>query len=254
MKSQSLAFFTLAFAVLPISSTACSMSACSPSETELRRNFVVKISHDDRPLTRVTVTLTRNDGSHLVELPSQETDATGTVHISNLPPGDYWLHAELLGISAGTRCFHVAPTSSRKATKQISFEWGDEAAGAREAAGKLVHTQAGHGDNPIWNITHPVQVPISNARLSLRAPQSDAFYNTTSDKDGHFTFGEIPDGLYVLRIEGGAAAGGRSIEPVNLLFRLSHSGAQRNLYVDEGDRIGGSCGGWSIKPDYATGL
>jgi hypothetical protein len=254
MKSRSLAFLTLAFGVLPTSSAACSMSACSPSETELRSNFEVKISHDDRPLARVTVKLTRIDGSRLVELLSQETDANGSVHISKLLPGDYRLHAELLGISAGTRCFHVAPTSSRKATKQISFEWGDEVIAAREAAGKIVHTQAGHGDSPVWNITHPIQLPISNARLSLRAPESDAFYSTTSDKDGHFTFGEIPDGLYVLRVEGGAAAGGRSIEPVNLLFHLSHSGAQRNLLVDEADPVGGSCGGWSIKPDYTTGL
>jgi hypothetical protein len=254
MKSQSLAILTLVFAVLPISSAACSMSGCSPSETELRPNFAVKISHDDRPLAHVAVKLIGNDGTRIVELPSQETDASGTVRISNLPPGNYWLSADLLGISAGTRCFHVAPTSSRKTTKQISFEWGDEATAAREAAGKLVHTQAGHGDNPIWNITHPVQVPIGNARLSLRAPESDAYYTATSDKDGHFTFGEVPDGLYVLRVEGGAAAGGRGIEPVNLLFRLSQSGAQRDLFVDETDPIGGSCGGWSIKPDYTTGF
>jgi hypothetical protein len=254
MKSRSLAFFTLAIAVLPSTSAACSMFGCSPSETELRPNFDVKISHGDRPLTRVMVKLTRNYGARLVEVLSQETDANGSVHISKLPPGDCWLHAELLGISAGMRCFHVAPKSSRKATKQVSFEWGDEPASAHEAAGKLVHTQAGHGDSPIWNITHPVQVPVSNARLSLRAPESDAYYSTTSDKDGHFTFGEILDGLYVLRVEGGAAAGGRSIEPVNLLFRLSRSGAQRSLLVDEGDPIGGSCGGWSIKPDYTTGL
>ena len=254
MKSQLLALLTLAFAVLPTSSAACSMFACSPSETELRPNFEVKISHEDRPLARVTVKLTRNDGSRLVELLSQETDANGSVHISKLQPGDYWLSADLLGISAGTRCFHVAPTSSRKATKQISFDWGDEPATARQAAGKLVHTQAGHGDNPIWNITHPVQVPISNARLSLRAPQSDAFYSTTSDNDGHFTFGEIPEGIYVLRVEEGTASGGRGIGPVNLLFRLTHSGAQRNLFVDEADPIGGSCGGWSIEPNFTAGL
>src|SRR6266436_2556081 len=248
MKSQSLAFLTLVFALLATSSAACSVSACMPSQSELRPNLVVKISHDNRPLARGTVKLVSNDGTRIVELLSKETDDGGSVHISELPPGDYWLSADLLGISAGTRCFHVAPTSSRKASGQISFDWGDAAPAAREAAGKLVHLQAGHRDNPIWNITNRVQVPISNARLSLRAPQSDAFYSTTSDNDGHFTFGEIPDGLYVLRVEAGAAAGGRSIEPVNLLFRLSHSAAQRNLSVDEADAIGGSCGGWSIEP------
>jgi Prealbumin-like fold domain len=242
------------FVGLPSSSAACSMYECSPSQTELRSNFAVRVSHDDRPLARVVVKVTSNDGTRLVELFSQETDTSGSVHISGLPPGDYWLHAELLGISAGTRCFHVAPSSSRKATKQIKFEWGDEPVAAREAGGRLIHTQAGHGDSPLWNLTHPAHLPISNARLSLRSPDSYAFYTATSDNDGHFAFGEIPDGLYVLRVEGGAAAGGRGIEPVNLLFRLSRSAPQRSLFVDESDAFGGSCGGWTIEPDYLSAL
>jgi Carboxypeptidase regulatory-like domain len=254
MKSNYLAIFALVFASLPISSSACSMSGCSPSETELRSNFAIRISHDNKPLPAVTVKLARSDGTRVVELLSQETDAGGILRITKLPPGNYWLHAELLGISAGERCFHVAATSSWKARKQINFEWGDEASATREAAGKLVHTQVGHGDSPLWNITHPAQVPISNARLSLRAPQSDASFSTASDEDGHFTFGEIPDGLYVLRVEASATANGGSIEPVNLLFRLSRSASRRRLFVDEADPIGGSCGGWSIEPDYTSGL
>jgi hypothetical protein len=253
MKSHFLAIFALVFASLPTSSAACSMYGCSPSETELSSTFTVRISHDDKPLPGVTVKLTRSDGTRVVELPSQETDATGSITISKLRPGDYWLSADLLGISAGMRCFHVASSRSKKASKQVTLEWGDEAPAAREAAGKLIHTQAGHGDSHFWNITHPVHLPIGESRLSLRAPKSDAFYNTTSDSDGHFTFGEIPDGLYVLRVEGGAAAGGRGIEPVNLLFRLSRSASQRSLFVDEADAFGGRCGGWSIEPDYMTG-
>jgi hypothetical protein len=254
MKSHFLVIFALVFASLPTSSAACSMYGCSPSETELRSNFAVRVSHEDKPLTGVTVKLTRSDGTRVVELISQETDASGSVKISKLPPGDYWLSADLFGISAGMRCFHVAATSSWKARKQINFEWGDEAPAAREAAGKLVHTQAGHGDTPLWNITHPVHVPIGETRLSLRTPQSGTSYTTTSDKDGQFTFGEIPDGLYVLRIEASATTSDKGIEPVNLLFRLSHSASQRNLSVDESDAFGGRCGGWSIEPDYMTGL
>jgi hypothetical protein len=97
-------------------------------------------------------------------------------------------------------------------------------------------------------------VPISNALLSLGAPQSDGFYNAASENYGHFLFGEIPDGFHALRVEAGAAPGGRSIKPVNLLFPLSHSAAQRNLSVDEADPVGRSCGGWSIQPDRTTGL
>lgn len=230
------------------------MDGCLGNGIELRQDFAVKVTHRDRPLSGVTVQITRNDGSSVVELFSRQTDAAGKVRLSKLPPGDYWLRVDLLGIPAGSECFHVSPVSSRKAKKEISFEWGDEAPAAREAAGKLIHTQAGQGDSPIWNITHPVHAPLGETRLSLRTPQSDASYTTTSDKDGQFTFGEIPDGLYVLRIEASATASGKGIEPVNLLFRLSHSASQRNLFVDESDAFGGRCGGWSIEPDYMTGL
>jgi|SRR5580692_8931249 hypothetical protein len=254
MKSHFLAICALVFASLPTSSAACSMYGCSPSETELRSNFSVRISHANKPLPGVTVKLTRSDGTRVVELLSQETDASGSIKISKIPPGDYWLSADLFGISAGERCFHVVAASSWKARKQINFEWGNKAPATREAAGKLVHTQGGQGDSPLWNITHPAQMPISNARLSLRAPLSDASFSTASDKDGHFTFGEIPDGLYVLRVEASATANGGSIEPANLLFRVSRSASKRDLFVDEADAFGGRCGGWSIEPDYTSGL
>src|SRR5277367_104398 len=241
-------------ALSPRSLAACSMVGCLGNGIELRQDFEVKVTHDGQPLSGVTIQITGNNGSSIVELFSRQTGAAGKVHLSKLPPGDYWLRVDLLGILAGSECFHVSPVSSRMAKREISFEWGDEAPAAREAAGKLIHTQAGDGARPIWNITHPVHVPISNARLSLRAPQSNAFYSTTSDNDGQFKFGEVPEGLYVLRVEGGATAGGRGIEPVSLLFRLSHSAPQRNLFVDESDAFGGRCGGWSIEPDYMSGL
>lgn len=253
MKSWYLGIVTLVFASSPVSAVACSVALCTSSGTELRSNFVVRVSRDNRPFVGVTVRLTRSDGTRIIEILSQETDANGLVRISKLPPGDYWLDAQLLDISAGMRCFHVAPRSSRKSKSQINFEWGDEAPAAREAAGKLVHLQAGQGKTPIWNLTHPVYVPLTGSRLSLRTPGSSVTYNTTSDSDGHFTFGKIPDGLYVLRVEGGTAAGGRSIEPANLLFRVSSSADKQTLFVDEADAFGGMCGGWSIEPDFTTG-
>jgi hypothetical protein len=68
MKSYSAAILMLVFAVLPASSSACSESACSPSETELRSNFAVRISHDEKPLPHVKVEITRNDGTRIVEI------------------------------------------------------------------------------------------------------------------------------------------------------------------------------------------
>ena len=238
-------------AISPGSLTACSMAGCLDNGVELRPDFVIKITHDDRPLSRVTVQITRNAEGNSYSLFSGETAADGTVHISKFPPGNYWLNAELLGIVAGSECFHVSLHSSRKAKKNVNFEWGDLAPATRQAAGRLTNSQRGQGGTPTWNVTHLVNVPISNAKLTLRTALADAVYSTVSDDDGRFTFNEIPDGLYVLHVEGGATPGGTTFKPANLLFRLSGTANPKVIAVTEYDPVGGSCGGWSLEPDYA---
>src|SRR5690349_5317953 len=101
-------------AVTPPSLVACSKVGCPGDGAELRSNFVVRIIHEDKPLSGVTVLIT----NHGVQVFSGRTEADGAVHISSLPAGDYWLNAELLGISAAYTCFHVNPHASRKAKKK----------------------------------------------------------------------------------------------------------------------------------------
>jgi prealbumin domain-containing protein len=238
-------------AVSPGTLAACSMSACLGNGIELRQDFAVKVTHDDKPLSGAAVQITRNDGNSIVELFSRQTDVAGKVHISKLPPGNYWLSVDLLGIPAGGECFHVSPVSSRKAKKEISFEWGDEAPATRRAAGKLIDSQPGKSGEPLWNLTHRSEVPVGVAKLTLRSPFSEAVYTTVSDDEGHFEFGEIPDGLYVLHLEGGTSTAGPTSYSADLLFRLSGSAKQKALLLTERDAGGGSCGGWSLAPDYS---
>jgi hypothetical protein len=229
----------------PISSYACSSASCLNKGVELHRDFVVRVSHGDKPLQGVSVWVSQATEGNANKLFSGVTAADGTVHVVDLPPGEYCLNAEVLGIAAGTECFHVDPRSTRKAKTKVSYEWGDLAPATRHVAGRLIDSQPGQGGTPIWNQLHPVEFPISEARLKLQDPLTGAAYSTLSDDDGHFSFGSKPNGIYVLHIEGGTAPGGRGFESSDHLIRLSDTDAAKGdtLLLSHRDAGAGSCGG-----------
>ena len=106
MKFVSAIIALFALLAFPHLSPACSMVRCTDKGLELRRNFVVRVTHAGRPLPGVNVWITNvEDQDH--KFFSGVTTGDGIVRVTNLPPGDYWLGAELLGIYAGTECFHV---------------------------------------------------------------------------------------------------------------------------------------------------
>jgi hypothetical protein len=226
------------------------MVACLNSGRELRSDFIVSVTHGDKPLPGVTVQISHNAEGNHDKFFSGKTTADGTIRISKLSPGDYSLNVELLGIFADGECFHVSRHASTKAQKKVDLVWGEFPHATSQIAGSLVNSQLGKGGDPLQNRAHRVDLPISHAKLTLRSPFTDAVYEAVSDTDGHFAFSETPNGLYVLHVEGGATPGGRTFEPANLLFRLSDSAKQKMIEVKQYDPAGGSCGGWQVDPDY----
>ena len=164
----------------------------------------------------------------------------------SLPPGGYWLEANLLGISAAYQCFHVNQQSSRIAKRNLTYDWGDEAPATLRIAGKLIDSQPEIGGNPLWNILHRIDVPNSGASLKLRNPTTGEVDTTTSGSDGQFTFDPIPDGTYVLHIEGGSA-GDRRYDSTDLLIAIAPSARRNSLLLTRRDAGGGSCGGTSLE-------
>jgi hypothetical protein len=228
-------------AVAPPSLVACSMAGCPGNGVELRSNFVVRVIHEDKPLPGVSVQITR----HGVQVFSGRTEADGAVHISSLPAGDYWLNAELLGISAAYTCFHVNSHATRKARKKLKFEWGDMPYATRQIAGRLQISELGKEGTLVWRVQHRIDAPIRNASLILRSPINEAVYRTASDSDGDFSFAEIPAGIYVLHIEGGAPPSGEVFGSDDFVLRLAASAKSKKLILTP-NVGGGSCGGWSI--------
>lgn len=214
----------------------------------MRSSFVVHVTHQDKPLAGVTVEVRKFGGeNNNTDLFSGTTALDGTVQVATLPPGEYWLDAGLLGISAVSECFHIGSNASRKAKKRVTYEWGDSASAVRQIAGKLIDSQPGQGGTPIWNLIHRVDVPITEAKLKLENPLTRTVYTTTSDVDGRFTFAGIANGIYVLHIEAGIAPGDREYNSTDLLIRLSDTANRNTLLLARQDGGGGSCGDTSLR-------
>jgi len=231
----------------PVWTVACSLAGCVDRGVELRRNFIVTVTHQDKSLPGVSVQITGNSDVAGHQSFSELTGVDGIAHFASVPPGDYWIKADLLGIEAGYECFHINSFASRKAKKSRRYEWGDMAPAIRQAAGRLVDSQPGKGGNPLENLLRRVDVPIADARLELRQPFIGTIYTTVSDANGHFAFDRVPEGTYVLHIEAGTASGERSFDSTDLLIQLSITAKQSTLLLARREAGGGSCGGTSLE-------
>ncbi len=226
---------------LAAESYACSMAGCS-NEDETRSAFTIWVRHGGKPLAGVNF--------HIVSAGKEKfsaiTDETGAVQVAGLTPGDYWINGDLLGTYVVSTCFHVNGKPSKKAKSKLPYTWGDEAPSTSKIAGELVDSQPGKGGTPIWNITHPRDVPIVGAGLKLQDPVTHATYIAYSDDRGRFSFEAVSDGTYILHIEGGVA-GDRTYDVTDEVISLSSSASHSLLIFKRREPGGGSCGGTSLE-------
>ena len=233
--------------LVAVPASACSLAGCLDRGIEMRSDFAVKIRHMDKPLPEATVEITGPQGTSGARKFTVTTDKDGIARITNLAPGDYWLNAEYLDIGAAYHCFHIKERPSRKAKRNLAYDWGDLAPSTRRIVGKLVDSQPGKGGTPIWNLTHRVDVPIAAAKLTLQHPTTGAVYHTTSDANGAFAFDGIPNGTYVLHIDAGKVEPDRDYEASNLLIILGSTARRDSLVLKRQETGGGSCGGTSLE-------
>jgi len=233
--------------LVAVPTAACSLVGCLDRGIEMRSDFTVKIHHADKPLPGTSVEITGPQGAGGARKFTVRTDKDGIARIANLAPGDYWLNAEYLGIGAAYHCFHVNARPSRKAKRNLAYDWGDLAPGTRRIAGKLMDSQPGKGGTPIWNVLHHVDVPIVAAKLTLQNATTRAVYYTTSDANGAFAFDGIPNGTYVLHIDAGKIEPDRDYEASDHLVSLGSSAKRNSLLLKRQEDGGGSCGGMSLE-------
>lgn len=234
----------LSLLLIAVQANASSQVACLGNGFEMRRDFAVTVLHEDRPLAGASVEVTTNANSVEVQQFSGITDANGRVRVVGLPPGDYWLKAQLFGIFAAYHCFHVASNPSRKAKGALRYDWGDLAPATSRIAGKLIDCQSGKGESSLLNLLHCTPFPVVGARFKLQSP-TGATYTTLSDGGGSFAFDSIPDGKYVLHVEGGRTPT-REYDSADLLINLSPHAKWNTLLLTRRDPGAGSLGGTSL--------
>jgi hypothetical protein len=223
---------------------ACSLVSCIDRGVEIRGNFVVQVKHDGKPLPGVKIEIkTNRDAVEFTGL----TGPDGKTTITKLPPGEYWLSVEFLGISAGYHCFHINRQPSKKAKRVMKYEWGDLAPGMRRVAGSIIDSQPGGGGTPLWNLTHRVTVPIAGAVLRLRNAISGQVFARISDEHGGFEFDSIPNGTYVLHESG---ATGRAYDPTDLLIKVRADGTRTAVVLSRQEPGATNCGDASLGPSW----
>jgi Prealbumin-like fold domain len=236
-------FFTLL--LLAPRADACSMASCLDRGIEVGRDFVVVAKHEGKPLQGVTIEIKVNGGSTEFR---GVTDFKGKMTITSLPPGEYWLNAELLGIGAAYHCFHVNRQSSRKAKRLMKYDWGTFAPSMARVAGRLIDMQPGTGGTPLWNMTHRVTIPIAGADLRLQNAITGGSLTATSDDRGEFGFDTVSNGTYVLHIEGGTT--GRVYDPTDLLIKVSSTAVRTAVTLTRHDPGATNCGDTSLFPSW----
>lgn len=236
----------LSFLAFPISSSACSSVACVGDGFEARKDFTVRITHGGRPLAGVKVEVTGYLEHDSGTLFSGVTASDGTTQISGLPSGDFWIRAELLGIDAGTACFHVNDRPTGKAKRSVEYRWGNSAPATLEIAGTLVDTQLGQGETRLLNFIHKVDVPVVGATLKLQNARTGMIFSSVSERDGSFSFRSIPNGVYVLHAAGGKA-GTHEYDSSNTLIERSDRAASKRLLLRRTQPGGGDCGGTTME-------
>jgi hypothetical protein len=127
-----------------------------------------------------------------------------------------------------------------------------------QAVGRMVDSQPDKGDNALQNLLHRVNVPIAEVKMELRQTITGTTYTTASEANGHFAFEHVPNGTYVLHINGGTASGNGPFDTTDLLVRFSDTAKRSTLQRSPREPGGGSCGGTYLEiedsPDHQAGL
>src|SRR5579859_40764 len=223
-------------------SAACSMAGCLNNGDEMRPTFAILVTHADKPMAGVTFHIVAKGTERF----SGITDEHGTVHVGRLAPGEYWLNGDLLGTGVVYTCFHVSVKPSRREKRKLSYAWGDEAPSTTRIEGILIDSQPGKGGTPIWNLIHRIDVPIIGASLKVQDPITGAAYVARSDQNGKFSFEALPNGTYVIHIEGGMASD-RGYDATDKVISIDASATRNWLEFKRRDGGAGSCGGTELE-------
>lgn len=177
---------------------------CEATPMTLRkvsRDVTVLVTHRDMPIAGITVSVLPENHSEPVFIGN--TDSRGIVVIQKLSFGKYFVTAVHDGLEAGKDWIEVVAKPDSKTVKRLTFEWADWSYETSRVEGTLTGHIPGNTGNKLLDIARPVETVYPGVDLTLTGAFSDDEYQTISDSSGTFLFGEVPNGIYLLRIAGG---------------------------------------------------
>jgi hypothetical protein len=247
IQTRTICFLALAFLAAAPLSLACSSSCVY--ETELRHSFLVRVTYGNNPLPGAKITI-QHVKKKDVDLDAFHgtTGVDGTLRVK-LPAGQYIVGGSYLGIRFGfddVSCFHNSTWSSHKARKQLESSWGDDADSARQIAGQLNISGPARTGNRGYDITRRVDYPIKQAKLTMDGPSIAEPHKTTTDDTGHFSFGALPPGVYVVHVIPGKGSDGFEYQGQDIAMRVDPAAEASGLKVSFGGAICGSASVTSI--------
>ncbi len=213
----------------------CSVAMCGGGGIEIVPDATIKVIHQGRPLAGASITISRS-GPDDKTVFTGKTDVNGSLNMSRLTPGEYWLNVEFLGISAAYHCFHVRSRPSWRSKRKLKYKWGDWATATLHHAGELLDSQPGTGDNALLNQINRIAVPIVGAEVTLQDPRTGEVMRTNSGEGGTFSFSDARQVVYVLRIAGGKM--GRSYEPTSMVVKRAAIAPLERLHLQRVEGCG----------------
>jgi hypothetical protein len=225
--------------------------ACSTSSipTQIGTAFTVKVQDRGKPVAGLEIELSTDPGDRPVSIIS--TDTTGVVQFSKVHPGLYYVAIKnpAFPYSKEIRVMRHAPKGSQDT---VSFEWpGWTPLSIQGPSGVLRGRTRTNRPVVIDRFSKAVYGRVAGAKLTLsKAVSNETISFVTTGESGTFDFGDVPPGLYFLRVETPVTNPVRWLYPqdgfvpleVNRLAKLK----KLNLVLDNG-----ICGelGWSSEED-----
>lgn len=199
---------------------------------ELKRvppDITVAVTHDKAPIANIEVTVVPVNGAGPVFIGL--TNQLGHLYIRGLASGRYLLTAAHAGFEAGKESIEVVAAADDSTINHFNFEWNSDFQ-TRRIAGRLTGLAPGSTGHEWMDIVHPVRAVYGGVAITLRNAFGADEYRTLSNRDGEFLIDNVPEGIYVLTIDGGEQEIGGTAEVTRRLVDVSSSQSREDLPLE----------------------
>lgn len=216
--------------------------ATSVRSLELRQvssRLTVVVTHRKKPIAGIKVQIIPE--KRVDPVFTSSTDERGIVLIDGLAAGRYYLTASYEEFEAGKEWIEVVAVPKAKIKKRFDFQWADWSYQTRRVAGTLTGLVPGNTGHPLMDIAHPNPTVYPGVAITLKNAFAEDERHTISDSTGAFLFDHVPEGIYILTIEGGMKSIAGNADITRQVIDVIRTGDRDSLPLElKGTGLGGA--------------